>query len=277
MKNKNNNNQVALFQNQEVRRAWNNEQWWFVIEDVVGILTDSLNPKNYIRDIRRRDAELSKGWGQIAHTLWVDTEGGRQRMNCANTAGILRIIQSIPSKKAEPFKLWLAKVGKERLDEIQNPELAMDRMKLIYEKKGYPRDWIDKRVRGIAVRHSLTNEWQERGAKGSSEYAILTNEIMDATFDMDVDKYKKFKNLGKTHNLRDHMEDIELILTMLAEATTTKFHRDRDSRIFNDLKKDAREGGEVAGATRKNIEAKGGKKVVSRNNFLSLQKRRLGK
>ena len=222
-------NHPVLFEQKEVRRVWHQEKWWFVIVDVVAVLTDSVQPDGYIKDMRRRDEELNKGWGQIATPLLVETAGGKQKINCANLEGIFRIIQSIPSPKAEPFKRWLAKVGKERLDEIENPELAMDRMKSIYEKKGYPKSWIDKRLRGIAVRHDLTDEWDERGAQNSLDYAILTNEIMEAAFDMNVDGYKKLKKLGR-ENLRDHMNDLELILTMLGEATTTKFHRDRDSK-----------------------------------------------
>ena len=172
-----------------------------------------------------------KGGGQIVPPLRLEmnTNGGIQKLTCWNAAGILRLIQSIPSSKAEPFKLWLAQVGKERIDEINDPELGMERMKQIYEKKGYSKEWIDKRTRGIAVRQTLTNEWLERGAKNSIEFAILTNEIMQGTFSMNVKKYKVHKGLSK-ENLRDHMNDIELILTMLAEATTTKLHQDRDSK-----------------------------------------------
>lgn len=170
--------QVAIFEKKQVRRVWYENKWWFVVEDVVLALIDSANVKDYINKMRARDAELSKGYGQIVHTLEVPTRGGKQKMNCADTEGIFRIIQSIPSPKAEPFKRWLAKVGKERIDEINNPELAMDRMRHLYDKKGYPKDWIGKRVRGIAVRQDLTKEWQDRGASKSIEFAILTNEIM---------------------------------------------------------------------------------------------------
>jgi hypothetical protein len=177
------------------------------------------------------------------------------------------LIQSIPSPKAEPFKRWLAKVGKERLDEIENPELAMGRMQELYEKKGYPKEWIDKRLRGIAVRQDLTDEWKARGVASSVEFAILTNEIMQGTFDLTVDDYKQVKSLAR-ENLRDHMTDIELILTMLGEATTTKLHRDRDSQGIAPLKKDAKDGGAVAGRTRKDIEQQSGQPVVSRSNYL---------
>ncbi len=243
-----------------------------MVEDIVLALTDSVNPKDYINKMRRRDEELDKGYGQFVHTLDVSTEGGLQKMNCANTEGIFRIIQSIPSPRAEPFKRWLAKVGYERVQEVENPELAMDRMKDLYEKKGYPKEWIDKRMRGIAVRLDLTDEWQKRGAKEHLEYAILTNEIMRGTFDMDVQDYKDFKGLER-ENLRDHMNDIELILTMLGEATTTKLHHDRDSQGFEKLRHDAGEGGEVAGRTRKDIEQRSGKPVSTKANFLRLKQR----
>ncbi|MBI5152460.1 Bro-N domain-containing protein, partial [Candidatus Peregrinibacteria bacterium] len=203
---------IALFEGKRIRKTWYKEKWWFVIIDVVAVLTDSIQPDGYIKDMRRRDPQLSEGWGQIATLLSIQTEGGPQKMNCANTEGILRIIQSIPSPKAEPFKLWLARIGKERIDEIENPELAVNRAKQIYEKKGYSKNWIDKRLRGIAVRHSLTDEWRDRGVRRKNEYAILTNEIMQGAFDMKVNKYKKFKGLDR-QNLRDHMTDLEIILT----------------------------------------------------------------
>lgn len=266
--------QVTIFEKKQVRRVWHEDQWWFVVEDVVLALIDSVNVKDYINKMRRRDEELSKGYGQIVHTLEVPTKGGKQKMNCANTEGVFRIIQSIPSPKAEPFKRWLARVGKERIDEINNPELAMDRMRQLYDKKGYPKDWIDKRVRGIAVRQDLTKEWQDRGALKSVEFAILTNEIMQGTFDLKVEEYKSLKGLSK-ENLRDHMDDIELILTMLAEATTTKITKDRNSKGFPKLKKDARDGGAVGGRTRRDIELTSGKKVISKENYL--QKSSIGK
>jgi hypothetical protein len=196
---------------------------------------------------------------------------GKQRLtDCANTETLFRVIQSIPSPKVEPLKRWLAKVGKERLDEIENPELAMGRMQELYEKKGYPKEWIDKRLRGIAVRQDLTDEWKARGVASSVEFAILTNEIMQGTFDLKVDDYKQVKSLAR-ENLRDHMTDIELILTMLGEATTTKLHRDRDSQGIAPLKKDAQDGGAVAGRTRKDIEAQSGKPVISTENFKQLK------
>ena len=260
---------VALFQERELRRTFVEDQWWFVVEDVVLALIDSRDPKQYIQRMKQRDPELGKGWVQIVRTLPIATLGGTQNLNCSNTQGLFRLIQSIPSPKAEPFKRWLAKVGKERLDEIEDPELAMGRMQELYEKKGYPKEWIDKRLRGIAVRQDLTDEWKQRGVSNSQEFAILTNEIMHGTFALKVDEYKQVKALAR-ENLRDHMTDIELILTMLAEATTTKLHRDRDSVGMAPLKKDAKDGGAVAGRTRKDIEKQSGQPVISSANFKQL-------
>lgn len=268
--------QATIFQKKQVRRVWHENQWWFVVEDVVLALIDSRDPKQYIQRMRQRDPQLSEGWVQIVRTLNVSTGGGTQKMICSNTEGTFRIIQSIPSPKAEPFKRWLAKVGKERIDEINNPELAMERMRQLYDKKGYPKDWIDKRVRGIAVRQDLTKEWQDRGTLKSIEFAILTNEIMQGTFDMKVDEYKNFKGLSK-ENLRDHMDDIELILTMLAEATTTRITRGRNSKGFPRLKKDAKDGGAVGGRTRRDIELTSEKKVTSKENYLPRLNRDLPK
>lgn len=265
---------MALFQSREIRRSLHDDQWWFVITDVIAALTDTPNPSDYWKKMRRRDAGLSldsQGGGQLVPPLALvfDTAGGRQKLQCWNVQGIFRLIQSIPGVKAEPFKRWLAKVGKERLDEIENPELAMGRMQDLYEKKGYPKEWIDKRLRGIAVRQDLTDEWKQRGVANNQEFAILTNEIMQGTFALKVDEYKQVKALVR-ENLRDHMTDIELILTMLAEATTTKLHRDRDSQGMVPLKKDARDGGSVAGRTRLDIEKQSGKPVISAQNFKQL-------
>ncbi len=267
---------VALFQERELRRIFVDDQWWFVVEDVVLALIDSRDPKQYIQRMKQRDPELGKGWVQIVRTLPIATPGGTQNLNCSNTEGLFRLIQSIPSPKAEPFKRWLAKVGKERLDEIENPELAMGRMQDLYEKKGYPKEWIDKRLRGIAVRQDLTDEWKQRGVTSSQEFAILTNEIMQGTFALRVDEYKQVKALAR-ENLRDHMTDIELILTMLGEATTTKLHRDRDSVGMPRLKKDAKDGGAVAGRTRKDIERQSGKPVISPDNFKQLAAKQVSK
>jgi len=261
-------NKIAIFRGKKVRRTiWKNE-WWFVIEDVVLSLIDSNDPKQYIQRMKYRDPELEKGWVQIVHTLEIVTAGGKQRMNCASTEGIFRIIQSIPSPKAEPFKRWLAKVGYERVQEINDPELGTKRTMAIYKAKGYSESWIEKRMRGIAIREDLTEEWGDRGVEDEKGYAILSAEITKATFNMTPSQYKKFKGL-KRENLRDHMNDIELILTMLGEATTTKITRDRDSRGFPKLRKDSRDGGAVAGRTRADIEKQSGKEVMVRKNYLN--------
>ncbi|MCX6970599.1 MAG: Bro-N domain-containing protein [Verrucomicrobia bacterium] len=274
----NKDSKLAVFEGKRIRKTLHKGTWWFVIVDVVAILTDSANPAGYLKDMRRRDpslAEAFKGGGQFAPPLALEfaTAGGPQKLQCWNTEGLFRLIQSIPSPKAEPFKRWLARVGKERIDEIENPELAMARMQALYEKKGYPKEWIDKRLRGIAVRQDLTDEWQNRGARTTLEYAILTNEIMQGTFGLNVEDYKQVKALTR-ENLRDHMTDIELILTMLAEATTTKLHRDRDSQGMTPLKKDAHDGGAVAGRTRKDIEAQTDQPVISAENFKQLSARK---
>jgi prophage antirepressor-like protein len=271
MSQKENLNLTAVFQEKTIRRAWHNEEWWFAVIDVVAALTDSADAKQYIKKMRSRDPILDANWGTTCTPLPLLAPDGKMReSNCANIEGVFRIIQSIPSPQAEPFKRWLAQVGYERVKEIENPELAMGRMQELYEKKGYPKEWIDKRLRGIAVRQDLTDEWKARGVASSVEFAILTNEIMQGTFDLKVDDYKQVKSLAR-ENLRDHMTDIELILTMLGEATTTKLHRDRDSQGIVPLKKDAQDGGAVAGRTRKDIEQQSGKPVISTGNFKQLK------
>ena len=266
---------IALFEHQEVRRVWHENQWYFSVADVVEILSETSNVRDYIKKMRLRDRELESYWGTICPPVeMIAKDGKKRKITASSLEGIFRIIQSIPSKKAEPFKRWLARVGKERIDEIQNPELAMERMRELYEKKGYPKDWIDKRMRGIAVRHGLTDEWQKRGATIGKEFAILTNEIMQGAFDMKPGEYGAFKGLGKQDNLRDHMNDIELILTMLAEATTTNLTQNRDSHGFEPLRRDAKDGGDVAGRTRKDIETRSGKRVSTRENFLDFSKQK---
>ncbi len=261
------NHAVVAFQGKGIRRTWHNEEWCFVVEDVVAALTDSNDPKQYIQKIKQRDPILAQGWVQIVHTLPVDTAGGKQKMNCANTEGAFRIIQSIPSPKAEPFKLWLAKVGYDRVKEIENPELAQKRMREIYAAKGYSDEWIEKRVRGIAVRDELTGEWKKRGVQEDKEYAILTAEISKAAFGMTPNKYKELKGL-KQENLRDHMNDLELIFTMLGEKVTSEIAKSKNAAGFDENKTAAVDGGEVAGNARKETERKTGKKVVSKQNYL---------
>ena len=258
---------IVLFKNKQVRRTLHNNEWWFVINDVIEALTDSVQPEGYIKDMRRRDEELSKGWVQIATPLKVQTEGGKQMMNCANTEGIFRIVQSIPSPKAEPFKRWLAKVGYERVQEIENPELATKRTRMLYKLKGYSEDWIEKRMRGIVIREELTDEWQQRGAREDRDYEILTAEISKATFGVTPSQYKKLKGL-KRENLRDHMDDFELIFNMLGERATTEIHRTEDSKGVVKLKQDATRGGNIAGGARKELEKEIGRSIVTKKNFL---------
>jgi DNA-damage-inducible protein D len=269
---------LVVFQDKKIRRVWFNNEWWFVVEDVVFVLIDSKDVKQYINKMRQRDKELNKGWVQFVHTLPLPTLGGLQSMNCANTKSIFRLIQSIPSPKAEPFKLWLAQVGYERVEEIQNPELAQERMKELYEQKGYSKSWIDKRLRGIAVRQDLTDEWEKRGVTRPDDFAILTAEISKASFDMTPNEYKKFKGL-KNENLRDHMTDLELIFNMLGEASTTEIEKVEDPKNFDEHKTASREGGNVAKIAREVLEKKTRRKVVTNNNFLdeSENKKRLEK
>lgn len=259
--------QIVLFKGRGIRKVIFNNEWYFVIVDVIAILTDSVQPDGYIKDMRRRDPELAKGWGQIATPLAIETAGGKQQLNCANTEGIFRIVQSIPSFKAEPFKRWLARVGYERVKEIEDPELATKRTRMFYKLKGYPDDWIEKRMRGIAIREELTDEWQKRGAQEDKDYEILTAEIAEATFGIKPDAYKKLKGL-KRENLRDHMDDFELIFTMLGEKSTTEIHRVEDSQGVQKLAQDARVGGKIAGNARRELEKKIGRSVVSSRNYL---------
>nr|WP_318741450.1 Bro-N domain-containing protein [uncultured Treponema sp.] len=273
------NTQIKLFEEKKVRSVWNDkeQQWYFVVVDVIEILTDSKNPTDYIKKMRKRDPVLSEGWGQLVTPLGVQTAGGTQRINCANVKSLFRIIQSIPSPKAEPFKQWLAQVGYERMQEIENPELAQKRMKELYEKKGYPKDWIDKRLRGIAIRQNLTDEWKERGITKEKDYAILTAEISKATFGMTPSEYKEHKGLTKKNqNLRDHMTDLELIFTMLGERVTTEISQQEKPEDFEGNKDVARRGGNVAGVARKETEKELGHSVISSENFLNLDEKSNG-
>ncbi len=261
-------NALVVFQGSRIRRTWFNEEWWFVAVDIVEALTDSKDPKGYLKDMRRRDEGFSEGWGQIATPLLVNTPGGNQTLNCVSVKGAFRLIQSIPSKKAEPFKQWLAQVGYDRIKEIENPELAQKRMKEIYRAKGYSNDWIEKRVRGIAIRDELTNEWKKRDVKTEKEYSILTSEISKATFGMTPTEYKKFKRLKK-ENLRDHMNDLELIFNMLGERVSTEITRKEDKKGFIEVEDAAKRGGRVAGNARKDTEKELGRPITSKENYLS--------
>ena len=265
---------IVLFHGHEVRKTLCKNEWWFVISDVVQILTDTPNAKDYMRKMRDRDEELSKGWGQIVTPLSIETPGGPQHLNCANTEGIFRIIQSIPSPKAEPFKRWLAKTGYERVQEIEDPELATKRTRALYKAKGYPDNWIEKRMRGIAVREQLTEEWKNRGVQEGQEYAILTAEISKATFGITPAEYKAKKKL-KRENLRDHMNDLELIFTMLGEAATTEITQKKDAQGFHQNRDSARKGGKISGDARKKLELESGTPVVSEENYLDVPSRGL--
>jgi hypothetical protein len=273
-----NKNQIAVFEGGQIRKALHEGEWWFSIIDVVQVLVGGDRPRKYWSDLKKKltsegYAEVSEKIGQLKMT---SPDGKLRFTDCANTETLFRIIQSIPSPKVEPLKRWLARVGKERIDEIENPELSMARMQELYEKKGYPKAWIDKRMRGIAVRQDLTDEWKDRGARTALEYALLTNEIMQGAFGLNVEDYKQVKSLQR-ENLRDHMTDIELILAMLAEATTAELHRDRDSQGMAPLAKDARDGGAVAGRTRKDIETQTGRPLVTGENYKHLKSRRTKK
>ena len=263
-------NNIKLFQDKKIRSSWKEQQWYFSVFDVVEALTDSSDPKQYIKRMRSRDIMLDLNWGTICTPLEMTALDGKQRkIQASNVKGLLRIIQSIPSPKAEPFKQWLAQVGYERLEEIENPELAQERMKELYEKKGYPKDWIDKRLRGMAIRQNLTDEWKKRGITEERDFAILTAEISKATFGMTPSEYKEFKGLTKKNqNLRDHMDDLELIFTMLGERVTTEISEKEEPDTFDKSKKIARRGGNVAGVARRETEKELGRKVSTPKNYL---------
>jgi DNA-damage-inducible protein D len=263
-------NNIKLFENKKVRSVWNeaDQKWYFSIQDVIELLTGSADVKQYVKKLKNRDPELNSNWGTICTLVEMKAEDGKTRkIQASNVEQLLRIIQSIPSPKAEPFKRWLAKVGYERLEEIENPELAAKRMRELYHQKGYSDEWIEKRVRGIAVRDELTDEWKKRGVKEQREFSILTAEISKATFGMTPTEYKDFKNLEK-ENLRDHMTDLELIFTMLGEASTTEIARNRNALGFDENKTAAKKGGKIAGDARKKLEIESGKKVVTNDNYL---------
>lgn len=265
---------IKLFESKQIRTVWNDEdkKWYFAIVDVVEVLTESVNPKDYIKKMRRRDEQLNSNWGTICPPLELIAKDGRKRkIQCANAEGLLRIIQSIPSPKAEPFKRWLAKVGYERLEEIENPELASKRTREIYKSKGYSDKWIEKRMRSIAIRDELTDEWQKRGVKEQIEYAILTAEISKATFGLTPSEYREVKGL-KRQNLRDHMNDLELIFSMLGEASTTEITRNTNAIGFPENKIAAKKGGKIAGDARIALEKESGKKVISNENYLPEKK-----
>ncbi len=266
---------ISVFQGAQIRKIFFENEWYFSVIDVVAFLTDSLNARDYWNKMKAReksssDIELSTICLQLKLTA---PDGKLRETDCANTEGIFRIIQSIPSPKAEPFKQWLARVGKERIDEIENPELGIERVRALYEKKGYEKEWIEKRIRGIAIREQLTDEWKQRGIEKQIDFAILTNDIMQGAFNLKVDEYKQVKGVQKG-NLRDHMTDLELIITMLGEATTTQISQQRDSQGLPKLREDAKSGGAVAGRTRKDIEKQLGASVISKEKFLPNKKQK---
>lgn len=265
------NTAIVLFKGKGIRKVFNNGEWWFSVVDVVQVLTDQADngmARKYWNKLAQRLRDEGSELVTICHQLKLKAEDGKMReTDCATPEGILRIIQSIPSPKAEPFKRWMAKVGYERVQEIENPELATKRTRMLYKLKGYSPDWIEKRMRGIAIREELTDEWKNRGAREDKDYEILTAEISKATFGVTPSEYKKLKGL-KRQNLRDHMDDFELIFNMLGERSTTEIHRNEDSRGIPKLKSDSIRGGNVAGGARRQLEKEIGRSVVTKNNYL---------
>ena len=261
---------IKLFESKQIRSVWDgkDQKWYFSVQDVIEVLTDSSDVKQYIKRMISRDEMLKSNWGTICTLVEMEAaDGKRRKIQASDTKGLLRIIQSIPSPKAEPFKLWLAQVGSDRLEEIENPELATKRARELYKLKGYPDDWIEKRMRSIAIREELTEEWKNRDVKEQVEYSILTSEISKATFGLTPSEYKKVKGL-KSQNLRDHMTDLELIFSMLGEASTTEIVKTQNPKGFIQNKKADKQGGAVAGNARLELESKTGKKVVSTDNYL---------
>ncbi|MDY5694911.1 MAG: BRO family protein [Victivallales bacterium] len=265
------NNKLVVFQNKSIRRILVDEEWFFSVVDVVAVLTGSADPAAYWRKLKQRLTAEGSQVVTICHGLKLPANDGKSyKTDCANVKGMFRIIQSIPSPKAEPFKQWLAQVGYDRVQEIENPELAQDRMKELYEQKGYSKDWIDKRLRGIAIRQNLTDEWKERGINEDRDFAILTAEISKATFGMTPSAYKAYKGLeSPNQNLRDHMNDLELIFTMLGERVTTELSRQEKPDTMPKHKSVAKRGGKVAGNARKETEKELGHSIISSENYLS--------
>jgi len=267
-------NSLAVFEGKNIRKVWFNDEWWFSVVDIIAVLTESSDARNYWKVLKHRlIKEGSEVVTKCNQLKLLASDGKYYETDCANTETLFRLIQSIPSPKAEPFKLWLAQVGYERIQEIENPELGQDRIKEYYELKGYPKDWIDKRLRGIAVRQELTDEWKNRSIQTEQEFAILTNEISKATFGKTVVEYKEFKQLQrKNQNLRDHMSDWELILTMFGEKATTDITKEKNSQGFVECKESANLGGNIAKRAREDLEKNLGKSVISKENFLPKQK-----
>ena len=263
-------NKLVVFQDKKIKRILHNNEWFFSVIDIIAVLTESVDPAAYWRKLKQRLKEEGNETVTNCHALKMPASDGKMRLtDVANTKDCFRLIQSIPSPRAEPFKLWLAQVGYERIEEIENPEIGQDRIKEYYELKGYPEDWIDKRLRGIAIRQELTDEWKNRDVKTEQEFAILTNEISKATFGKTVGEYKEFKQLQKKNqNLRDHMTDWELILTMFGEKATTDITKEKNSQGFEECKESANVGGNIAQRAREDLEKNLGKSIVSNENFL---------
>jgi len=260
---------IAVFKGREVRKTIHNNEWWFSITDIIEALTGNERSRKYWNDLKKK--LIKEGYSEVSEKigqLKLEAKDGKNYLtDCANTETVFRIIQTIPSPKAEPFKRWLAKVGYERVQEIEDPELGTKRTRALYKAKGYPDVWIEKRMRGIAIREELTEEWKNRGVKEEPEYAILTAEISKATFGLTPSQYKRLKGL-KRENLRDHFNDLELVFNMLGEAATTEITKNKDARGFVENKEAAHEGGDVAGKARKDLESRTGKRVVSRRNYI---------
>jgi len=264
-------NKMVVFQDKKIRRIWHKDEWYFSVVDIIAVLTESTNPTAYWRKLKQRLRDEGNETVTDCHALKMPATDGKMRLtDVGNTEQIFRLIQSIPSKRAEPFKRWLAKIGYERIQEIEDPELGQDRIKTYYELKGYPKEWIDKRLRSMAIRQELTDEWRTRDIKDGKEFGILTNEISKATFGKTVLEYKEFKRLKK-QNLRDHMTDWELILTMVGEKATTDITREEDSKGMEECKDSAIRGGSIAKRTREDLEKNLGKNVISSGNFTKKQ------
>lgn len=256
--------EIQLFEEKKVRTVWDSEteQWYFCVVDVVEVLTDSVNPNDYIKKMKKRDPSLAEGWGQIVTPLSVQTQGGKQRVNCASQQGLFRLIQSIPSPKAEPFKIWMAQVASQRLDQMQDPEQSIDQAIVDYKRLGYSDKWINNRIKGIEVRKELTEEWERAGVQSGQQFASLTDIITKEWSGMTTRQYKQHKGLKK-ENLRDNMSNVELALNMLAEASTTEISKQKNPQGFQESAKVAKEGGNVAKVARKQLERTTGKSVIS--------------
>ena len=264
-------NKIVVFQEKNVRRVWHEGKWWFAIADIIEVLTDSADVKQYVKKLRIRDPELAANWGTICTPLRMPTPDGKMRaINAAHTEGVFRIIMSVPSPKAEPFKRWLAKVGQERIQEIEDPEIGIHRIRETYKAKGYSDEWIETRLKSIDIRRQLTDEWKVRGVQENVEYSILTAEISKATFGLSPSEYKNLKGIER-EPLRDHMTNLELIFTMLGEEATRQIAVDRDAKGFPENHEAAQLGGKSAGSARKNFEKTSGKKVISAQNFKHLK------